>query len=284
MLLKYLPALVLLAAGFVAARFGRIDRSGLGGLLHYVLIPAYLFYSLLGGVRDGKMLWLIGFGAAIAIAGILAVNAIHDKLNQRVDGSATIANIAVFAMPMLTLGGVAKNSNLRMALALAFIGMALGHVLFRAKGKGLAVIVRQPWFYAVIAAVLVRYGVITRDLVKDAAAPLARAAVAVSLLYLGTLLTSLAGLGRKDVWLTVLTRFAVGIVVALLFIKLAPIPRFMRATLLLAAMAPPATLGLAMVASGASDDSNTDAQLVGAGIFLTAIAYVLFPMYGKFLL
>ena len=71
MLLKYLPALVLLAAGFVAARFGRIDRSGLGGLLHYVLIPAYLFYSLLGGVRDGKMLWLIGFGAALFSHGTL---------------------------------------------------------------------------------------------------------------------------------------------------------------------------------------------------------------------
>lgn len=286
--MQYLPALVLLAAGFVATRFGRVDRSGLGGVLHFVLIPAYLFDTLIGSGRkpipDDKAMWIVLFGAVMAVAGILIVNGIHDKFRQRVDGSASVANIAVFALPMLSLGGVARNPNLRMAIALAFIGMALGHILFRARGKGFSIIARQPWFYAVVAAGLVRYGFIKPKLVAGVAEPLASAAIGVSLLYLGMLLTSLNGLSRKDVWVTMLARLGIGIAVALVFFKFKLVAKPLRPTLLLAAMAPPATLGLAMIASGANDDSGTDAELVGAGIFISVVAYLAFPMYSKTLL
>ena len=171
-----------------------------------------------------------------------------------------------------------------MALALVFAGMAVGHIFYRARARGFQTLVRQPWLYAFAAAALVHYGIVPRRILKLATEHFADASIAVGLLYLGTLLSAMGGFGRKDVWISVAARLAIGMLVAFAFFKLAPIRGYLHTTLMIGAMGPPATLGLAMMSRGGGDGKNSDPQLIAAGVAITLIAYMTFPMYSRYIL
>ncbi len=279
--MPFLPVIALLSVGVVMGRSFQFDKRTLDTLLHFALIPVYLFYCLLGSLPDKQALWLIAFGAALAVGGFLVITAFHKLLKQRLPISAATANITLFALPVLTVVGN-LTSNTRMALALAFVGMAFVLVFLKNKVQGFVILIGQPWLYALALAVLVRYDVIPRNILLDVTRPLEDAAIPISLLYLGTMMAHMSGLGSKDAWLSMAVRLVVGLGVGIVFVKFTPVPEYMHHTLLLAAIAPPATAGMSMIASS-TRGGETEPPSIALGVIIVLAAYILFPWYVGYL-
>jgi hypothetical protein len=95
-----------------------------------------------------------------------------------------------------------------------------------------------------------------------------KASYSMILIYLGTYLYPLRGIFGLDHFLTVGTRLLIGFVVALLAIKSLPLTRVMSKALMLAALAPPSTLGQFF---GLSSDSESDQFAPKLGIIVSFI-------------
>lgn len=282
-ILAYLPVFLLLGFGFAISRFRFIDGASLGSLLHFALFPVFLFFCLQGGTRNNEMvLWLFGFGVGMAAVGFLVVTVIKKVLKINLGSSGALANIATFALPVLVVVQRISGDS-RLALALMFVGIALTVVFLQLKARGFAVLIRQPWLYAVFLAALVRYDVIPGRILTDLLKPLNDTAVPIGLIYLGTQLTSLPGALNRDLWLSLVARLVVGVSVAVLVIKFAPIPKAMkdlRNILILGSIAPPATFSASIIVRGVSDAKG---EIVAIGTLVVLIAYMLHPLYVHYL-
>jgi predicted permease len=268
----FLPTLVPLAAGWLLARFVRTPAEPLADLARYVLFPVLLFVTFLGPMKPESLLVLGSIGAAMALAafGVLALAGRYLHLDIR--APAAMPNVACFALPFLALSWDAKDSGLRAAAAI-FVGAALTLALYQAREGGLRQIVKEPWIWALAAAITVSaFGLPTKQIVH-ALTPLTRAAMPLFLVLLGASLYPLHGFADRSAWATVAARLVVGLAVGAAAVKLFSLPRGVVEATIVVALAPPTSSDLAMT-EGTSTEGRAP-MVVGVPVSLAAMVALL---------
>jgi predicted permease len=262
-----LPTLVPIAAGYAAARFFGLSAGPLRVLIRYALLPPLLFALLLTTFQARTLAILAGTGAVIVLAVAYALAPLARVTKLQLDARVTLPNLIAFTLPLLSLSWGARAAG-RSAAAILFVGMALTIIIVQHRERTPRVLLREPWVWGVVAAILFQVLGISAAPVYKVVGSLAEAAYPVSLVYLGTLLYPVSDLRDRDSWIGVVLRLAIGLVVALISIKLLPTSRALSEIIVVASLAPPATPGIALVQPGEKESAS------GAGVFASIIAMI----------
>ncbi len=266
----FLPLVVAVAAGYVLARWGALPPRALRRLLRYALFPVLIFAVLVDRADPMTFAILVGVGGAMALVGMALVYAAPHVLRPPVDPSAAIPNVACFALPFLAMSW--SSVGLGVACAV-FVGVS---VVQLAVERRIAELAREPWLYAVGAALLVKMllGIPDADgLLARTAAPLAAAGYPVLLIFLGASLHPFEGIGSGTAWASAAVRLVAGFGVGLLAVALLPMSRGVMEALIVVSLAPPASKSLTLT-DRLSDRAGGRAA-VAAGTPLALVAMVL---------
>ena len=265
-----LPTLVPICIGYAVARWVGVSMQPIGVLLRAVFVPAILFTALQGRMPFHLFMLLVGVGAAMALGGMVIVRNAHRILKPRVDHSAAMLNIACFSLPLCALS--MSSTGLATACAL-FVGVALASTLTEVRSvKPLA---REPWAYAVLAALVLHAVGVDTNWMEKVVDPLASSAFILLLVFLGAALHPWALWRNAEAWATVAVRLVSGAAVGLLAIAILPISGAIAQGVLLTALAPPATRLLAMRGEGGDSTSGQAAATIGTLVSLVLIGTLL---------
>ncbi len=260
-LLALLPGLLPIAIGFVLARRGWLNPDGLLPLLRYALVPALLLTLLLGPLAQRTVVLVGLVGVAIALVGYWGARLLPRLVHRELSPAAARMNLLGWTLPLaaLTLGG---KPTLGMTLAVVFVFVATTLVLSEHGEAGFGVLIRQPWLYAALAALLVRLVQVPSGTLVAMATPLAQASVVVLLVQLGCLFHPLPNVRDVEAWIAVALRLFVGLGLALLAVWLLPLPSAVGRAVLLAGLAPAATTEQALLVT--SKEKTPRARQVSA--------------------
>jgi predicted permease len=264
-----LPTLVPIAVGYAVARWIGVATKPLATLLRYVFFPALLFTVVQGRMAFSTFLLLAATGAAMAGVGLLLVRNAGRFLKPQVDSSAATLNIACFSIPFLALSWAANGLGTACAL---FAGVALVLFLVESNAKAL---LREPWLYAVVAALLFQGLGISLPWLDKMLTPFARAAYVVLLLFLGTALHPWVSFRNAEAWATVGVRMVSGFAVGLLAVAMLPFSAAIAEGVILTALAPPATRSMALAVDAEESQAARAAASLGVVVSLAVILFLL---------
>ena len=258
----FLPTLVPLAAGYALRRFTHVSAQPLATVARWVLVPALLFLALLGPMAPRTSALAAGAGAGLTLAALGAL-ALARRLgwSRGESGADAAPNVAVFALPFLVLSWDADGTAVRTA-AWMFVGVGATSLAVRGSA-GWAQLAREPWLYAVVAAVGLRWLEVPVRIPQHALGALVQGAYPLLLLYLGTLLHPVGSWLERRTLVTLGCRFASGAVIIVLLHLLAPLPRMAFEAAVVVALAPPAAAGAALVGESRGDEDRMGGHLVG---------------------
>ena len=265
-----LPTLVPIAIGYAVARWIGVSMQPIGTLLRAVFVPAILFTALQEPMQFHIFMLLVVIGAVMALGGMFVVRHAHRFLKPRVDHSAAVLNIACFSLPLFALS--MSSTGLATACGL-FVGVALASCLVEV--RSVKPLVREPWAYAVVAALVLRAVGASTGWMDKVVDPLAAGAFILCLVFLGAALHPWTLWRSAEAWATVAVRLVSGAVVGLLAIAILPISGAIAQGVLLTALAPPATRVLAMNGDGNDSTSGQAAATIGTLVSLVLIATLL---------
>jgi predicted permease len=265
-----LPTLVPICIGYAVARWVGVPMQPIGALLRTVFLPAILFTALRREMPFHLFMMVVGIGAAMAIVGTFLVRNAHRFLKPKVDPSGGLLNIACFALPFFALS--LSSRGLATACAL-FVGVALGSCLMEV--RSVKPLVREPWVYSVIAALVLHALGISTGWLDRVVNPLAASSYILCLLFLGVALHPWASWKNAEAWATVAVRLVSGAAVGLLAVAVLPISGVIAQCVMLTALAPPATQALAMRSDGKETTSGQAATTLGTLASLLVIGTLL---------
>lgn len=265
-----LPVLAPLAAGYAVARWLGLSARPLTVILRYILFPVLLFTGLQENLPFHVFLLVAATGSLMTLVGLGLVRNAHRFLKPQVDSSAAMVNIACFAAPVLALGWAANGLGSACAL---FVGVAL--TWFLIESRDWRALQREPWVYAVAAALLFQAGQVSLPWFDSMLTPLALASYPILLLYLGASLHPWVSLRDSSAWATVSIRLLTGLGIGLVAVAVLPFSTAVAEGVILASLAPPATRTL-MLVSGTEDTSRSHAAaVIGTLASLLALATLL---------
>jgi predicted permease len=267
----FLPTLVPLAAGYAMARYLGLTPAPLRTLLRFVLAPPLLFALTLTTLQSRSWLVLLGVGAGIVAAVMLALPALSRVTKLKLDGALTMPNILAFTLPFMALSWNVKSSG-KVAAAVIFVGAAVTLAALQLRERTPKALIKEPWVYGVAAALVFKLLELPSGPIYKGVGALAEAAYPIGMLYIGTMLFPLESLRDKDAWLAVGARMALALVVAVLVTQLMPLSKNLAEAAVLCALAPPASGGTALARPGDKESGNTSvgvaASLIGALVLL----------------
>jgi|RhiMetdeSRZDD1v2_1073273.scaffolds.fasta_scaffold778633_1 hypothetical protein len=266
-----LPVLAPVAAGYAVARWLGLSAKPLTVVLRYVLFPALLFTSLQDRMPFYVFLLVAATGAVMTLAGLALAGNAHRFLKPHVDRSAAVLNIACFAAPVLALGWATNGLGSACAL---FVGVALTWFMIESRHDPMALL-REPWVYAVAAALVFQAGRISAPWLDSMVKPLSLASYPVLLLFLGASMHPWVSMRDSNAWATVGIRLLTGLGIALLAVAVLPFSGGVGQGLILASLAPPATRAMTLGAVAEDSARAQSAAALGAFVSLVAMATLL---------
>lgn len=266
-----MPFLLPIFLGYCFARWMQLSASSLLTLVRCIFLPVIMYNALAARMSINMFLWVALAGVFVAIVGNVIAQYGNRVVNVNISSSSALPNVAYFTLPFFVL--IMGTQGLGTACAF-FVGATLTCLLMhfvQSKAFNIKIILKEPWIYAAIIGVFVASTNSRPEfmvLLEKGLSPLMQASYSMILLYLGAYLYPLRGIFGLDHFLTVGTRLLIGFVVALLAIKSLPLTRVMSKALMLAALAPPSTLGQFF---GLSSDSESDHFASKLGIIVSFI-------------
>jgi predicted permease len=245
-----LPTIVPIIAGYALARWVGLNTQALASVARYVFLPALLFTVLEGRMPLNTFLIVAATGVALAGTGLLVVRKGPRFLKQKIDASAATFNIACFSVPLLALSWASRGLGTACAL---FVGVTIMLVGFNSRG-GWRALRKEPWLWAVIAALAFQEMGISVGALQKVVSPIAQASYPVLLVLLGVALHPFPLLRDARTWTTVGVRMAASFGVALLAIAALPFTASVAEGLVLVSLAPPATQAISL--GSAADDGK----------------------------
>ena len=268
-----LPTIVIIAAGYSLARWAGLSTAPLMTLLRYVFLPVFLFMTLQARMSSEMFFYVALIGGAVVGMGVLIHRNAHRVFKTKVDASVAIPNVACFSIPLFALSWGGRGLGTACAL---FVGASL--VAFLVEKNGFFKIFRQPWIYAVVAAILfreLRGSVEPLDVVLT---PLMGGTYPLLLLLLGAALHPLKGFTDINAWVTVVLRVAGGFLAAMLGVAILPVTPAVAAGAVLASMAPPAMKSLSL--AGTAQETPSDRGPANVGLLVSLVVFILFMVTG----
>lgn len=274
------PVVALVGMGFMLGPRLGLDLRSLTELVVYLGGPALIFVSLLrGDLAGGDLVMLVG-GTLVIALGVGAMLRVADGFTDRDLGRlyppAMFFNAGNMLLPLclLAFGEEGLARGVVVFATMTFLQSSLGVVL--ASGRGdLREMLRLPYFYAVVAAFLLRAsggavpGALLRplEMVGDLAVPL-------MLIALGLRLRTI----RVDHWGTALwitlARIGGGYAVASAFVALVGAEGLTRDVLLLASVMPAAVINFVFAEKYAGQSSDVATVVVAS----TIVSFVTTPL------
>ena len=105
----FLPTLVPIAVGYTLARHLGLSANPLRTVARYALVPPLLFALLLGTFQTRTIGVLSATGAGMVLVVLYAVPALARASKLTLEGGTTMPNLAVLALPFLSLSWGAKS-------------------------------------------------------------------------------------------------------------------------------------------------------------------------------
>ena len=266
-----LPTVIPLIAGYAVARWVGLSTKPVETLLRWVLFPALLFVVLRGRMPFQTFLLVSVTGAVMTLVGLALVGSAHRFLKPSVDRAAGTLNIACFSVPFFALSWASNGLGTGCAL---FVGMALTMHMIEKRNDRTAIF-REPWIYAVLAALLFHEGRFASGTLNRWLEPFAMAAYPVLLLFLGAVLQPQLSLRDANAWATVGVRMVSGLGVGLLAVALLPFSSAVAQGVIITSLAPPATQAMTLSGGGTDSASARAAATLGTIVTLIAIALIL---------
>ena len=274
------PVFVLVAVGYVATRWLRLDNSTLTDYVVYLASPALIFSALSTGplvVRDVALLtgalFFIVFGVGAALLGFAMLSG---RRLGRLYLPAMFMNAGNMLLPLclFAFGEEGLKTGVIIFVIVAVLQSSVGVVI--ASGKpSLIEMFRLPHIYAVVAALLLRAGEWTIPVfLSRALRLLGDTAIPLMVIALGMRLRTV----RVDSWAGALwvsaARMVGGYLLGLCFVEFWQIEGVLRGCILLAAAMPAAVINFVFAEKygGRADD-------VAAAVFVSTVcATVLIPL------
>lgn len=266
-----LPTVIPLVAGYAVARWVGLSTKPVETVLRWVLFPVLLFTVLRGRMPFQTFLLVSMTGAVMALAGLALVRHSHRFLKPNVDRSAGTLNIACFAVPFFALSWASNGLGTACAL---FVGAAITMFVVEKRNDWKAIL-REPWLYAVFAALLFQEGRFATGSLDTWFKPLAMACYPVALLYLGAALQPQLALRDSGAWATVGVRMLSGLGVGMLAVALLPFSSAVAQGVIITSLAPPATQSMTLGGGGTDTASARAAATLGTLVTLVAITLIL---------
>jgi predicted permease len=217
--------------------------------------------------------YVVLIGAAIVWAGYLIHRNAHRVFKAEVDASVAIPNIACFAIPLfaLSLGGRGIGTACSLYVGVSLASFVIGKIKIMK-------LLREPWLYAVIAAMVFKETLASVQLLDDILTPVTDATYPLLLIFLGVSLYPIKAVKDLNAWVTAVLRVVVGFLVALLGINFLPVSQAVAAAVVMASIAPPATKFLSLAGSASDNDSSRGA--INVGVLVSLIVFIFFLMTG----
>jgi predicted permease len=260
-----IPFLLPIVIGYCLARWMKLNSSSLLTLVRCIFLPIILYNALAGRLSINTFLFVALSGACVAIVGNLIARYGNRVVKAEISTSSALPNVAYFTIPFFAL--IMGTQGLGTACAF-FVGAALTCLFMQSKLKIYKIIWKEPWIYAAIIGMFFASNNYRPELLDKGLNPLIKASYPMILIYLGAYLYPLRGIQGLNQFVTVGARLLIGFVVALLAIKILPISRVVSKALMLAALAPPSTLGQIF---GLSSDSESNHSASKLGIIVSFI-------------
>jgi hypothetical protein len=270
----FLPLLLCLGGGYALARFTGMSTGPLQRLIRFGLLPLVLFDIILRRIEPVMFAEVAGIGAVLTLATAAVLVVAPRVLKPTVASAAATPNIAAFALPFLALSW--RGVGLGTAAAL-FVGVAVTLLVVRPRQNPFSSLVRQPWAYAVIAALALRIASLDTQTITTALSPISSAAYPILLVFLGASLHPFNGFRDTTAWTTVFVRLLMGAIIGLLAILLIPMTRGVLEAVVIAALAPPATRAVAFVDDNAelgASPSSGNAMRIGTIVALVVVLFL----------
>jgi len=268
---ELLPILTFIVVGYSLARWRGMSADDLETLLRYVLLPIVIFSQLEARIPF-KTLATVGImGAAMATLSRVIVKQAPRFLSPKVDMSSALPNIAAFLIPFLVLSYGSRG----VGTACAFYVGAVLALHFLESRKNLPILLKEPWVYAVLAAILFRATNYTSNSIDKMLNPLLAAAYPILLVFLGASLHPLEGLKNVDTWVTSAARMCGGFVIGMTAIFIFRPTPAIREGVILASLAPPTTKLLSLAQVGGTGPLSKAASTVGTVLFLIVIVILM---------
>jgi len=268
-----LPALIVIAAGYALARLVGLSPVTLNTLLRYIFLPVYLFMTLEARMSFETFSFVALIGAAVVGVGVLIHRNAHRVLKNQVDASVAIPNVACFSIPIFALSWGGRGLGTACAF---FVGVSIA-AFFIEKQKFVKLL-REPWVYAVAAAILakeIRGAELPLDVVLS---PFMGATYPLLLLFLGASLHPFEGISDINAWVTAVLRVGGGFLVALLGVSVLSVSPAIAAGAVMVSMAPPATKSLSLV--GSAKDTPTSKGPANVGLLVSLTVFIIFLSTG----
>lgn len=273
-----IPFLLPIVLGYFFAHWMKLKASSLLTLVRCIFLPVIL-YNILAGRLSLKMFLFVALsGVCVAIVGNLVVRYGDRVVKTKISTSSALPNVAYFTIPFFAL--IMGTQGLGTACAF-FVGAALTCLFMEfspSKKINFKIVLKEPWIYAAIIGIFIasnnsRPEVL--DLLDKGLSPLIKASYPMILIYLGAYLHPLKGIHGLNHFVTVGARLLVGFVIAVLAIKILPISRVVSKALMLAALAPPSTLGQ-IFGLNSDNESNHSASKLGIIVSFILITIILY--------
>ena len=264
----FLPILVLVGSGYALARWGTLSAAPIRKVLRYLFFPALLYVLVVDRLEPATFVAIVGIGVAMAVVGLVLVRVAPQVLKPKIHACAAVPNIACFAIPFLAAGW--SSVGLGVACAL-FVGVSVTQLAAESK---IQAVLREPWAYAVAAALFVKLvDVIPANdvVVLKVLSPLAQGTYPLLFVFLGASLYPLKGIANGDAWATVGVRFVAGFTVGLVAVAVIPMSRGVLEAVIVVSLAPPATKGLTLTEQGEDTKAGRAAAVVGTLVALVAM-------------
>lgn len=291
-----LPVFLVAGLGFALERRLRIPIVPLNQLVLYVLMPCFIFVSLVPFELLREEPLRIGAYAVLLTAAMLAVGAVVARM-LRLDRPTTSALLLTAAFPNLGNYGLSVvllaygQEGVRFGTILLAVQMVFGLTLavFIASNSSaslrasLGQVARQPALYAVAAAFA--FGILAIPVpgpVMSALALPAQAAIPVMLLVLGMQISGTAGIqDARLVSVAVFTRLVVGALVGVLIAAALGIAGVARDVMIVGAAMPTAVFTtLTATQYGARPRFVSDVVVAGTVVSIVTVTAVLAVLSG----
>jgi predicted permease len=266
-----LPTVIPLIAGYAVARWVGLSTKPVETILRWVLFPALLFTVLRDRMPFQTFLLVSMTGAVMVVAGLALVRSAHRFLKPNVDRAAGTLNVACFSVPFFALSWASNGLGTACAL---FVGVAITMFVIEKRSDWKAIF-REPWVYAVAAALLLQEGRFATGSLDTWLKPLAMASYPVLLLFLGAALQPKLSLRDASAWATVGVRMVSGLGVGLLAVTLLPFSSAIAQGVIITSLAPPATQAMTLSGEGNESASARAAATLGTLVSLIAITLIL---------
>ena len=274
----FIPFLLPIVIGYCFAHWMKLEASSLSTLVRCVFLPVILYNTLAGRLSINTFLFVALSGACVVIAGNLIVRHGDRVVKAKISTSSALPNVAYFTIPFFAL--IMGTQGLGTACAF-FVGSALTCLFIQStqsKESIFKIILKEPWIYAAIIGMFFASSPsrpALLDFLDKGLNPLIKASYPMILIYLGAYLYPLRGIQGLNHFVTVAVRLLVGFVVAVLATKILPISTVVSKALMLAALAPPSTLGQ-IFGMGSDSESDHSASKLGIVVSLVLITTILY--------